>query len=144
MSNVRSANQQQGANARCNRNLETFMLRLPSIALICATLISSANAGEADVVDAQASKASDGTWRFNVTVRHADTGWDHYANKWEVVTKDGKVLATRVLAHPHVNEQPFTRSKSGIEIPAGIDEVIVRAGDSVHGTGGKTVTVQVK
>ena len=120
------------------------MLRLPSIVLICATLISSANAGEADVVDAQASKASDGTWRFNVTVRHADTGWDHYADKWEVVTKDGKVLATRVLAHPHVNEQPFTRSKSGIEIPTGIDEVIVRAGDSVHGTGGKTVTVQVK
>jgi len=103
-----------------------------------------AHAGEADVVDVKASKSGDGTWRFKVTVRHDDEGWDHFANKWEVVAPDGTVLATRVLAHPHVDEQPFTRSKSGIKIPEGIDEVIVRAGDSVHSTGGKTMTVKLR
>ena len=28
-----------------------------------------------------------------MTVRHADTGWDHYADKWDVVAPDGAVLA---------------------------------------------------
>jgi hypothetical protein len=41
-----------------------------------------------------------------VTVRHADEGWEHYADCWEVLTLDGEVLATRELAHPHDNEQP--------------------------------------
>ena len=38
------------------------------------------------------------------------TGWEHYANKWDVVGPDDTILGTRVLLHPHVNEQPFTRS----------------------------------
>ena len=46
-------------------------------------------AGEADVVGAKASKSSDGTWTFDVTVAHADEGWDHYANRWDVVAPDG-------------------------------------------------------
>ena len=100
-------------------------------------------AGEADVVKVKATKTSDGIYRFDVTVLHADKGWDHYADKWEVVGPGGKVLATRVLAHPHVDEQPFTRSKSGVKVPAGISEVTVRAGDSVHGTGGKEMKVQL-
>jgi hypothetical protein len=48
-----------------------------------------------------------GVYRFSVTVRHADEGWDHYADRWEVLTSDGTLLATRTLYHPHVNEQPF-------------------------------------
>ncbi len=100
-------------------------------------------AGEADVVGVKAEQAADGTWRFDVTVAHADEGWDHYANKWEVVGPDGTVLATRVLAHPHENEQPFTRSTSGVVIPEGVDEVTIRAGDSVHDLGGKELTVKV-
>jgi len=109
---------------------------------LCAT--TQVGAGEVDVIDATATQANDGSWRFNVTLRHDDTGWDHYANQWQVVTNDGKVLATRVLAHPHVEEQPFTRSKSGIRIPESEDSVIVRAGDSVHGVGGKTLSVSIR
>ena len=86
-------------------------------------------------------KTDEGTYRFRVTVQHDDTGWDHYANKWEVVGPDGTVIATRVLAHPHVNEQPFTRNLGKIKIPASVKSVIVRAGDSVHGLGGEEVTV---
>ena len=100
-------------------------------------------AGEADVVDVQVRKGSDGTFAFNVTVQHADTGWDHYADKWEVLGPDGKVLGTRVLFHPHVEEQPFTRGLTGVNIPATVTEVTVRAHDKVHQWGGKTMTVKL-
>lgn len=101
-------------------------------------------AGEADVVDVRVSKTSAGTYSFDVTVQHADTGWDHYADKWEVLGPDGKVLGTRVLMHPHVNEQPFTRSLSGVQIPPGVKAVTIRAHDKVHGWGGKTMSVDLK
>ena len=89
-------------------------------------------ADEVEIVKATAAKSS-GSWRFDVTLKHADTGWQHYANKWEIVTADGKVLGTRVLYHPHVDEQPFTRSLSGVDIPAGTKEVVIRAYDLKHG-----------
>ena len=50
-----------------------------------------AKAGEADVVGVEARREGPGRWRFDVTVRHDDTGWDHYADKWDVVGPDGKV-----------------------------------------------------
>ncbi len=103
-----------------------------------------AHAGEADVLGVLYRQASDGTYTFDVTVRHADTGWDHYADRWEIVAPDGTVLATRVLAQPHVDEQPFTRSLSGIEIAEDIAEVTVRAHDSEHGHGGIEMTVALK
>jgi hypothetical protein len=86
---------------------------------------------------------SEGTWTFEVTVQHEDTGWEHYADQWEVLTLEGKVLGTRVLAHPHVEEQPFTRSQSGIVIPEGATQVRVRAHDLVHGYGGREAVVDL-
>ena len=103
----------------------------------------AAVAGEAHVVEAEATQEGAGAWRFDVTVAHADEGWDHYADKWEVLAPDGSLLGTRVLLHPHVGEQPFTRSLGGIAIPAGIDRVILRAHDSVHGLGGGETTVEL-
>lgn len=100
-------------------------------------------AGEVDVTAVKATKSGNGTYRFDVTLKHDDTGWDHYANKWEVVAPDGTVLATRVLAHPHVQEQPFTRSLGGVKIPAGVSSVTLRGGDSVHGIGGQEMTVNL-
>ncbi|MEP0520693.1 MAG: hypothetical protein ABJO09_12660 [Hyphomicrobiales bacterium] len=96
----------------------------------------SAMAGEADIVAATAIETGDGVWRIEATVRHADEGWDHYANNFEVLAPDGSVLAVRTLAHPHVNEQPFTRSLGGVAIPNGMAYVTIRARDSVHEYGG--------
>lgn len=112
-------------------------MRAVAIALLLAT---PAWAGEADVVAAEAMRAGGGTWRVSATVRHADEGWDHYADAFEVLAPDGTVLATRTLHHPHVEEQPFTRSVS-VAVPDGIDHVTVRAHDSVHGHGGASVEV---
>ena len=103
--------------------------------LSAAPGIPPALGGEADVVSARAIPEGEGRWRFSVTVRHADEGWDHYADRWNVVAPDGTLLGTRVLLHPHENEQPFTRSLGGIEIPASLDRVTIRAHDSEHGWG---------
>ena len=105
--------------------------------------VSSAHAAEVDVTNVKVRKTAENTYRFDVTLKHADTGWEHYANKWEVVAPDGTVLGTRVLAHPHVDEQPFTRSLGGVKIPNGISQVTVRGGDSVHALGGVEMVVDL-
>lgn len=117
------------------------MRYLISLGMILA--MSLAVAGEVDVVDARITKSGDRTYRVDVTLRHADTGWDHYADKWDVVATDGSVLGSRILYHPHVDEQPFTRSLSGIKIPAGTPHVTIRAHDKVHGYHGKTLQLEV-
>ncbi len=105
--------------------------------LVALALVSQgARAGEADVVDVEVEQTATGVYAFRVTLRHGDEGWEHYADRWDVVAPDGTVLASRILAHPHVNEQPFTRSLSGVAIDAGITEVLIRGHDSVHGEGG--------
>ncbi len=74
---------------------------------------------------------------------HGDTGWQHYADKWDVVAPDGAVLGTRVLLHPHETEQPFTRLLGGVNIPVEIGAVVLRAHDSEHGYGGREMTVEL-
>jgi len=103
---------------------------------------TSALAGKADVLAATATKSGD-AWNVSATVAHADEGWNHYANSFQVLAMDGTVIGTRVLVHPHVDEQPFTRSLGGVQIPAGTTQVRVRAGDLVHGYGGKEVVLVV-
>jgi hypothetical protein len=100
-------------------------------------------AGCADVIAAEATPQGGGAWAFEVTVRSADTGWEKYADAWEVAGPDGTVYGVRVLTHPHVDEQPFTRSLAGVEIPSGVRSVTVRARDSVAGFCGETATVEV-
>ncbi len=123
--------------------LLTVMLLIVTVlpSLTALGLSSPARAGEADVVAVEALREGNGKWRFHVTVSHGDVGWDHYANKWDVVAPDGSVLGTRVLAHPHENEQPFTRALGGVPIPEDVTAVTIRAYDSVHGDGGKQLTV---
>ena len=101
--------------------------------LLAGLLILSptAWAGEVSIVDVRVECPS--TCTFSVTLEHADEGWNHYANQWEVLTLDGRLLGTRVLYHPHENEQPFTRSLSGVAIPPEIRRVKIRARDSKHG-----------
>ena len=85
-----------------------------------------------------------GTWRFDVTVEHNDEGWDHYADRWQVVHPETlEVYGERVLLHPHDNEQPFTRSESGIRIPDDQTSVLVRARCTEHGYEGYAVLVDL-
>ncbi len=110
--------------------------------LFSLSMTSLAFAGKVNVVDVKILKTGAGEWRFDVSVQHNDEGWEHYANRWDVVTLDGKVLGSRILHHPHVEEQPFTRSAI-VKIPSNIKKAVVRANDSVHGLGGHEVTVDL-
>lgn len=109
--------------------------------LAASALVAPAGAGEADVLEARAEREEGGTYRFVATVRHSDEGWEHYARAFEVLGPEGTVLGTRVLRHPHVEEQPFARSLRGVAVPEGVSRVRVRALDSVHGSGGEERSV---
>ena len=61
----------------------------------------------------------------------------------QVLRPDPDSPFTRLLLHPHENEQPFTRSQAGIVIPSGVSRVRVRAHDLVDGYGGREVWVDL-
>ena len=105
-------------------------------------LAMPAAAGEVKIVAAKAT-SNGGEYSFSVTLRHADSGWKHYADQWRVLAPDGTVLGTRVLFHPHVDEQPFTRGMSGVKVPTGIKRVFIEARDSVSGVSPKTFAVDL-
>lgn len=114
------------------------------LVFVCLGWSVTASAGTADVRSARAECNAKSICRFVVAVMHADTGWRHYADRWEVVGSDDEVIATRVLRHPHEHEQPFIRSLEGVEIPPEVNEVTVRAHDNVHGFGGKEAKVKIR
>ncbi len=118
--------------------------------LVAAVLLSAsaaAVAGEADVIAVEARASGPQVFYFDVTVRSKDTGWDYYAERFEVVAPDGSVLGTRVLLHPHETEQPFTRELDGVRIAPSIGQVTVRAwmkrGKQIKAAGGETMQVKV-
>lgn len=111
------------------------MKKTLSILLIFISTVLLAN--EVQIVNVKAQCDNNRTCRFDVTLKHEDIGWKHFANKWEVYTPNNKLLASRTLHHPHVKEQPFTRSLSNVKIPKGINKVLIKAHDSVHGYSNK-------
>lgn len=127
-----------------NRKRMNIITRIVGATLISLLIISMnyAKAGEADVVNVKISAKGNDLFKFDVTVRHDDAGWEHYANRWDILDLNGNVLGSRVLAHPHDHEQPFTRSLT-LRLPENITTVVISAHDSVHGTGGATREVTV-
>ena len=122
-------------------------LRVLAVASLVGAMLEAVapwpvQANEADVI-AVHLECRDLVCDFDVTLAHADEGWNHYADAWEVLSENGEVLAKRVLRHPHVDEQPFTRSLTGVALPEGTTRVTVRARDKKHGYGGAELSVEV-
>lgn len=111
--------------------------------LLSMVFIAGTAQADPPVIEAVSATQSGSSWRFDVTLSHPDTGWDDYADGWRVLDMSGNVLGTRVLYHPHVTEQPFTRSLSSVAIPAGTTEVQIEARDLIGGWGGEKVTLDL-
>ena len=116
----------------------TRLFLLPLLALPCAAFADDA------VIERAHAQKSGSAWTFSVTLRHGDTGWDDYADGWRVVLDDGTEVGMRVLHHPHVNEQPFTRSLGGVTLPEGVTEVFIEARTNKDGWGAARLPVSLK
>ena len=95
-----------------------------------------------DVIDATATDDG-GTWTISATLSSPYDSPERYADAWRVVGPDGTVFAERLLTHDHADEQPFTRSRWGIEIPDAVDVVTIEGRDQVSGWGGDTVELRL-
>lgn len=84
-------------------------------------------------------KTAEATYTVSATIRHNDTGWENYADAFEV-KGDSVENGLRVLLHPHENEQPFTRSQSGVRASG---FVWLEAKDNVEGLGGSRIAVNL-
>jgi len=99
-------------------------------------------ANQAEVIEVKIKSVGVNQYRIDTTIKHADTGWDHYANAWLVFDEMGNKIGERILHHPHVNEQPFTRGLT-LSIATGVKTIIIKAQDSVHGLNEKGVQIKV-
>lgn len=116
-----------------SRTLSLFLLAFGTPAISEAPTIENIDVARGDI-----------GWRIAVTLSHPDTGWDHYADGWEVLDAENNRLGYRQLHHPHVNEQPFTRSLTGIMVPDGVRRVFVKVRCSQDGWDGQTVAVSLE
>lgn len=119
--------------------LVTNFLSCLALAIVAPTALLADDAS----IESATARASGTDWVFSVTLLHGDTGWDDYADGWRIVTEDGTVLGTRTLYHPHVNEQPFTRSLSGVDIPDGMTRVFIEARTNTDGWGETRLAVDL-
>ena len=96
-------------------------------------LSHSSKANDINILAAAIIHQSHGEYLVNVKLEHHDTGWQHYADEWRLVDNKGNILGSRVLHHPHVHEQPFTRSLSNVKLSNELQAVFIEAHDKVHG-----------
>lgn len=114
------------------------------ITVFLFSALTSVKADEVKIVAVSIDSGSEqNTWLINVTLQHQDSGWDHYADLWQVEDADGNVLGSRILQHPHVNEQPFTRGLAGVNIAPEIKAIFISAHDKVHGWAKKRVKLDL-
>lgn len=95
------------------------------ILILVLSSLSYGNESRANVT-AVTVTGEPGAYRFSVTLKSDETGCAQYADWWEVLTKEGKLLYRRILVHSHPDTQPFTRSGGPVKI--GKDSIVyVRA-----------------
>lgn len=129
------------AEIRLGHKLSAILI----IVLLALTVpVAPAVADTPQVIHVRIIKLGKTSYEFQVTVQHEDTSWEHYADKWEVIGEGGRVLGTRVLYHPHIGERQFTRKLRGVTIAEGVEHVIVRVHDKVHGYGREKLVAMPK
>ena len=123
------------------------ILKITNIILAILLILVAFNPAHADdvkILAAYFSNTGENKWSVDITLKHGDTGWDHYADNWRVVDSEGNIVGDRVLYHPHVDEQPFTRGLNNMRIPESVRIVYVEAHDKVHGWTSNRLKVDLK
>lgn len=95
------------------------------------------------MLEVSASSDDGSSWRFSVTLSSPYDTPERYADAWRVLGPDDTELGIRVLGHDHANEQPFTRSQSGIVIPDDVAVVYVEGRDQANGWSGQRFAFEV-
>lgn len=116
--------------------------RMGFIVLLSLLFAQIAFANQVEIVSVMLEPSAN-RWTFHVTLKHDDKGWDHYADDWRIVDDKGHVLGNRKLWHPHVDEQPFTRSLADVLIPKGTSIIYIEAHDKVHGWSKQRVRIDM-
>ncbi|MDH7446450.1 hypothetical protein [Aquimarina sp. 2201CG14-23] len=123
------------------KNIMTYILIVTIYMTACAdnnsTEIENNVAPQimADVINIFVS-GEDSNYTFNVEIKSPDLGCDQYADWWEIISEDKTLIHRRILAHSHVNEQPFIRSGGPVNIKK--DQVVyIRAHMNNKGYGNK-------
>ena len=96
----------------------------------------------ADVVSLEVT-GNPNEYLFYVGIASPDEGCHQYADWWEVLTEEGDLVYRRILAHSHVDEQPFVRSGGPVAIDADTI-VVVRAHMHPGGYGGMVMRGMVQ
>lgn len=119
---------------------------LPIIATLLFLLTVNPNMSPAaeeqkfpDIIAVDIRPGEQDAFHFEVTVSSPYDTHRRYADAFRIMGKDGTVFGTRILAHDHASEQPFTRYLYGVTIPRGVTAVVVQGRDMKYGYGGKTV-----
>jgi hypothetical protein len=94
-----------------------------------------------DIKSVEIEKVDESTADLSVTVSSPYDSPERYADGWRVLDQDDQVLGEHTLAHDHADEQPFTRTQTGLTVPDGTQELTVQGRDLKNGYGGQTATV---
>lgn len=127
------------------------MTHLRVLLMLCLTVLMAANlwadtspqAGEHGTLETKfptildvSVKSTGSTFSFTVTISSPYDTHERYADGFRVLDTEGNEMGLRVLWHDHANEQPFSRSLTGVKIPSDITSVFIEARDKTYGWSG--------
>lgn len=103
------------------------------VALISAGV--PALAGKPVPIGAKVVYLGQDRYQFEANIVHRDDTWQHFVDRWEVIGKGGKVIATDYFYYPRIGENIVWHVLRGIRVAPGTTYVIYRLHDSKDGYG---------